>query len=317
MSDPPLRLESDLAIVTSYFNPCGYLNRQRNFLRFARALERQRIRPWVIEVTVPGQKRFLPVSDRTGHVPCDEHAAWIWQKERLINLAVSQLPDRFTKVAWVDCDLLFPQENWYQLATENLNSWSVIQLFEQVHWLGPNDKPMRWNGESTSSLSLASQVQKGSENSRRFHRSAPGFAWAARRSVLEECPLYDREILGGGDAAFALGLYGWQDHPFLTGGSKLMREACIQYIRRLHGHIAGSVSYIPSPILHLWHGSLENRGYVQRRQKLAELEFAPYRDVELDNKKRLLRWSPNASSQLKKLASTYFQSRKEDIAEQG
>ena len=36
----------------------------------------------------------------------------LWQKERLLNIAVSRLPARARKVAWLDGDLLFADPDW-------------------------------------------------------------------------------------------------------------------------------------------------------------------------------------------------------------
>ena len=36
----------------------------------------------------------------------------LWQKERMLNLAVARLPARCTKVAWIDADSFFTNERW-------------------------------------------------------------------------------------------------------------------------------------------------------------------------------------------------------------
>ncbi len=61
---------------------------------------------------------------------------WIWQKERLLNILLDRLPKRITKVAWLDADLLFLNSDWARLASESLETWAAIQLFDYVRIWG-------------------------------------------------------------------------------------------------------------------------------------------------------------------------------------
>ena len=36
----------------------------------------------------------------------------LWQKERLLNIALEHLPDNCTKVVWLDADTFFTNPNW-------------------------------------------------------------------------------------------------------------------------------------------------------------------------------------------------------------
>ena len=49
--------------------------------------------------------------------------ALLWQKDRLLNLALQALPDDCRKVAWLDCDIFFGSSDWAELADRLLNSF--------------------------------------------------------------------------------------------------------------------------------------------------------------------------------------------------
>ena len=45
----------------------------------------------------------------------------MWQKERLLNIAIEQLPADCTKVAWLDNDLIFDDPRWL----ERTSTWKL------------------------------------------------------------------------------------------------------------------------------------------------------------------------------------------------
>ena len=59
----------------------------------------------------------------------------MWQKERLLNIALGAVPDDVEDVAWIDCDLVFESRDWPQAAKQALKSDNVIQLFSEVRYL--------------------------------------------------------------------------------------------------------------------------------------------------------------------------------------
>ncbi|MEX1027810.1 MAG: hypothetical protein WD049_07360 [Candidatus Paceibacterota bacterium] len=248
MADLPGRSpESDLAVITCYFNPCGYASRKQNFLRFAEGLTRQGIDFWTIEAVLPGQQPLTAAGHRVAHVVFPE-ADWLWQKERLLNLLIRRLPPQFTKVAWVDCDLIFNNDNWLRIASESLDTWPVIQLFDFVHYVGPDGTPMIWGGVTDHRASLASIATHFPERAPNFRIGAPGLAWAARRSLLDAHGLYEKEIAGGGDAVFAAALYGWYDHRNITSGTVGMARSAQAYIASVYRDVQSFVGYIPCSI---------------------------------------------------------------------
>ena len=55
--------------------------------------------------------------------------AVLWQKERLLNLALKAVPSGVEKIAWLDCDVILERTDWVEEAKKQLDEFNVIQLF--------------------------------------------------------------------------------------------------------------------------------------------------------------------------------------------
>src|SRR4029077_15700270 len=63
----------------------------------------------------------------------------LWQKEKLLNLALQAVPPECRKVAWLDCDIIFDDPHWSKKTKSLLDSYPMVQLFKEVHYL-----PAQW-----------------------------------------------------------------------------------------------------------------------------------------------------------------------------
>jgi len=68
----------------------------------------------------------------------------MWQKERLLNIALGAVPDKVEDLAWIDCDLVFESPDWPEAARRALKSDNVIQLFPRCG-IWTNRAPISWN----------------------------------------------------------------------------------------------------------------------------------------------------------------------------
>src|SRR5579862_510563 len=132
--------------VTSYFNPVGYRRRLQNYRVF-----RQRLNVPLVAVELAQRGPFeLRLEDadvlvqlRGGDV--------MWQKERLLNIAISHLPKECEYVAWLDCDVVFHREDWGAAAVRELDRSSLCHLFRTVHHIR-RDAPYEAIGRENSHL---------------------------------------------------------------------------------------------------------------------------------------------------------------------
>lgn len=280
-----------LAILTTAFNPCGYRRPEENLCVF-----------------------FHNLGEQTGGVHCFCHAIFdsdqpsirhehgfeiqagpknfMWQKERLLNIAIAQLQPEYDAVAWIDGDLLFQSPDWYATTCAMLEHTPVLQLFETITYLDKNGEP-----ESRGYGAVAAGD--------RLRFKAPGGAIACRRELLEH-GLYDRNIMGGGDQVF-LGACRGSDITFWNRCNKAWGDSIRAWCERHGQH---QVGFVPGDVRHLWHGSRKNRQLKSRHQVLSELDYDPENDVRVGSN-GLLEWASDKPA-LHKAVRSYFTTRSED-----
>ena len=279
---------SEVAIVTTHFNPCGF------------SLPVETYRQWQPTIAHPVQcyesvyRGNRPEIENSVAIPCGPEND-VWQKERLINLAISRLPIEVRYVAWIDHDLIFGNPNWLADGVEMLRSgYNALQLFSTVSNIGQT-------GE-VESIGYGSVFAKGSDS------SSPGGAWIANRKWLDSIGgIYDRAIVGGGDAIF---------YSAMTGRRKSFHqrhaEAFNRHIERYYSRIGrAAVGYLPGEVHHIWHGDRDNRQYISRDETMTGFGYDPEVHIDVDEN-GLLSWTPDAPPEMRQAVRKYFEDRRED-----
>jgi hypothetical protein len=289
-----------LAAVTCHFNPCGYSLIESNYHRFAKALP-QELDLWTIELAYGDATFRLPDGPRMLRVRGDSRHV-LWQKERLLNLAIDALPSDVDAVAWLDADLIWLNRDWPAEACRLLERYNAVQLFEHVV---DSDREGHLGQRSPGHV-------YAKLNGMGYGR--PGGAWAARREAIA-CGLYDRHVIGGGDSAT---LSAWEGREKLPQ-SLQHGTAWETYYQdwAVHGYeqVRGSLACVPGDVVHLYHGTRENRQYVERYQIFHDHAYDPVRDVAIDPDTGLLQWSRVAQERkpdLVRRVAEYFEERRED-----
>lgn len=286
---PPPRSLSDvhrLAFVTSYFNPQRSAARAKNLEIF-----RQHVKTLGVPLFV---------------VESDSQDAVLWQKERLLNRCIDQLPDAVDAIGWLDADVIFARSDIHETILKALTRWPVIQPWSTCVMLDASGGVQKWNGhEMIRAMAAANNGRPGSGHPGTKH---PGFAWAARRDTLAAIGgLYDRHITGSGDTSMVLGFYGDFDSRFLAEDrmSSAMREHWMAWARRAYETVRGQVGFVEGRIDHLYHGEIGNRQYQQRWTKLAAMNFDPGRHVQTAENGSL-EWTPDAPRELVEYVADYL-----------
>lgn len=311
-------------VVTCYFNPCRYENRLRNLLAFARGLKEQGVKLMVVELAASDDEAHLRDGVGNKYVRVIQGDV-LWAKEKLLNYGIKRLPRSCTKVCWADCDILWGRKDWAVATSVLLEDYAVIQPFATAIFLGPEETPEH-HGRFRPSVAFARYYVQTAESHTLIHaddvlRGHPGYAWAARRSVLEEIGgLYDRAILGHGDLVMALAFShnvttdgeipdGWSEH-WDPGWSEKLKADVRAYQRRAAKVIQGSMVHANGTIYHLWHGPRRNRDYFKRGALLRD--FDPAIHLE-ESETGMWRWTREAKLKgLPERALEYFKGRNED-----
>jgi hypothetical protein len=306
----------ELWAITSYFNPVGYVSRFQNYQAFRKHLA---VPLLTVELSFNGEFELTPqdadilVQIRGTHV--------MWQKERLINVGIEQIPATCAKIAWLDCDIVFGSHEWVGKTVRALDEFSLVHLFQERHDLKRDSKPAQlssWANPSTSESVVHKIVRKEavpedlwSANAPLERRTTAGLAWASRRDVLLKHGLYDACVLGSGDRAIlcaALGEFSCGARALRMNPKRI--EHYSSWAQPYYETVRGRVGFVSGRLYHLWHGEMGDRQYDMRHRRFAKFDFDPFTDISLTGS-GCWRWNSD-KAELHAFVRTYFESRHED-----
>ena len=236
---------SKLAVFSVYFNPLNWVSRKRNYLEFAAALE-GKADLFTVELSFSSEF-FLSQSDNVFRLKAKDNNI-LWQKERLLNFLLDNVPKEYTDIAWIDCDVLFKDPFWVKETLDKLKWFKVVQLFSYVNLLDKNRN-----------------VTETLEGVSRFcPLGVPGFAWAARRDTLSKIKFLDNHFLGGADYVMAQACF--NSDQYLQAHSHVLNfnAATKEWLSSARKEIDCSVNFLESDIDHLYHGDTVKRQYFSR-----------------------------------------------------
>ena len=306
--------QEDTWIVTSYFNPCRYRTRRENFELFAANLRAIGAKLFVVELAIEGGAFELPLPTHGLRIMCGSK---LWQKERMLNLAIERLPSDCRKVVWLDCDLMFEDPNWLVSTSQALETYAVLQPFSECIRLEQGEKPQT---VTTPYPESCESFARAYARDPRLSQTAPfaahghtGFAWAARRDIFDEVGLYDACLTGSGDHLMAHVFAGALQSPcigaMLGDGHAYARHFQL-WAKKMDKQCAGNLGHIEGRLFHLWHGNEENRRYRDHNTVFRSFDFDPARDIKI-GLEGLWEWTETAGG-MQDWAETMLQSRRED-----
>ncbi|MDW5418138.1 hypothetical protein R6242_16350 [Iodobacter sp. CM08] len=300
----------NLIAITTYFNPCGYKSRRRNYDLFMAGMRASGVQCITVECAFPGQSFELPESLDVIRVRAN---TLLWQKERLLNLAASWLPQSCRYVAWLDCDILFDNASWAHDLVKVLKKKKVAQVFETCQKLGPNEE-IEVDGLSHSFASVMSTNPASLECGRYDIHGHTGYGWAMRREIFDEVGLYEAAVSGSADHFMAHAIFG--HYGFCVENALKHDLKQIAHLKAwgttFHQIVNGSLGVVPGHIRHLWHGDTANRRYFLRMHEITDLGYDPHTDL-VARPGYPLEWAPGMNKQgLREYFANYFAMRQED-----
>jgi hypothetical protein len=280
--------------ITSYFNPAACRHRYDNYLRFRQALAV----PLLTVELFFGDRPDLNAADAEQLLQIRANSAnLLWQKERLLNLACEALPADARHVCWLDCDLIFSDDDWPSKAESLLQHHDVVQLFSSVHHLpygimsvehlnasALTRDGLYWQPSALYNHHSSSPIRYRKMSGVGLARTGnPGLAWAGSKELLLRHGLYERAVVGGGDRLFFAAACGSFVVPemMLPHGST-PHQHWLQWATALHADLQSTTAFLDQPIFHLWHGDGSERRYRDRYQILHAHGYDPAVDVDID-----------------------------------
>lgn len=285
-------------------------------------MRRQGLRLLVVELAFDDQPFVL--TDEDADILIRQRTRTVlWHKERLLNIGIENLPGECDSVCWLDSDVIFANDDWVAQTREALGRAPVVQPFRQCIWLPPDCESVE--------ISNTNYPATGGEFGRhhgfafgwkhfgvhalpaRILFGHVGFAWAARRPLLERIGLYDRAVAGSGDNLMAHAFVG--NRTFLEGEGRRYPVGLLNdYVRwadRAHAEVRGRLDYAEGILFHLWHGTQEKRQYATRHRMLARHGYDPDAHIELDEG-GVYRWTERVPPEMIADLRKFFVTRRED-----
>jgi hypothetical protein len=291
----------DFWAITCYFNPIGYRRRLENYYTF-----RQHLAVPLLTVELSFDADFQLQQHDADVLVQLRGGSVMWQKERLLNVALKLVPDTCDYIAWLDCDVVFELGDWVERARRALDQFALLRLFHKRHDLSHDASVdhvlAEWARMTGSSLPDAAPIDRC---------RSPGLAWASRRDLLEKHGLYDACILGSGDKAIlyaALGQFDDAARVLRLNARRL--EHYLAWAKPFFGSVHHRVGCLHGRLVHLWHGERNDRDYRERHRLLEAFDFDPTIDIAVDCN-GTWRWNSNKRN-LHESIRSYFRSRQED-----
>jgi hypothetical protein len=303
----------DLWAITCYFNPAGYRRRLANYRLF-----RERLTVPLVTVELAYGNDFeLDAKDAEVLVRLRGNDI-LWQKERLLNVALSALPDSCRKVVWLDCDVIFEADDWPRQTGLLLDRFTLVQPFSHLYhspgdWNPDEELPPGSEPWQSAPFLIASGMPAATCMSTRASEigCVHGHAWAAARDLLSQHHFYDACIIGGGDSVMLRTAYGCLDDAArIQHMNGRQRTHYLAWAKAFYNAVRSNVGFVEGSLVHLWHGSMEHRRHEDRKRGLARFRFDPFEDIAMGDN-GAWRWN-SCKSEMHDYVRAYFPSRRED-----
>ena len=287
-----------LSAITCYFNPSNYKIFRSNYIEFRKRLT---CPITTVELAFDDQDFFIDdsikIRGNKSHI--------LWQKERLLNIAIESLPSNVDKIVWIDADVIFHNESWLYQTEKLLDEYPVVQPFDYAI-------------ESSFSFS-EDDYKAGYAFANSIKHMNPdimscwpkcGMCWAMRKEAISN-GLFDKCIVGNGDALQLAAWMGNWDNYLVELMYPISRKEFLLSKYVDYEYVRGNIYYTPGAITHLSHGTRNNRQYFDRNKIIIDNEYDSTADITLDHNK-LYTWSTDKHIMHNQLKEYFFNRRDDD-----
>ena len=278
-------VRTDMAVVIVFYNWVRSIRIVQNLLLVKNSLDTAGIPYYIAEVSTntfalnPEPHIFQFTSD-----------SYMFYKENLINMTVQRIPDKYTKLCFLDADILFAEPDWYTTISDTLDTADVCKPFQIATWLGVTFLPL--------------MTRQGDQH--------PGFAWAVRRDWFAQRGIFDLCILGTGDLFFKISLSA-TTHTVENRWSYL-GPAYAAFLQK--GQLPSAVTAAPLTVVHLFHGIFRKRQYGTRdaivSNIMSKYGFTSIESLVIRRDDGLLEWAPAFKEEMNAAFLKFFLDRDDD-----
>jgi hypothetical protein len=233
----------DMAIGFVFFNPARSKRMLMNYFYTIEKLKLAKIPYYTLELVF---HKSEPEIKDAFHVYGKSH---MFHKERLCALLEGMIPWYYSKVMFMDADIIFGNPDWYSEVSGALNDNDVIQPFTTAVWMDLT---------YTNIMQVRESVIYMDKKKTFDHKLHPGFAWAFTRKWFRKVGFFEYGITGSGDTLSAAA---WLSIKF---PSTYLKPALVPAYEEFDKQPKPRISCTSGAVYHLYHGTHVNRKYVDR-----------------------------------------------------
>ena len=300
-----------LHTVAVVANPIRYASRDRLYREFEEHMLDSGVKLTTVLCEYGDRPYALDTSPHVNYVRVRAKTL-VWNKENLMNIGVSRLPQDWRYLLTADADVEWRKPGWASETVHALQHYEVVQPWSDCYDLGPNDDHVAAH-RSFCALwgSRAPIVQGPNAKAGPYQFGHPGYAWAWTRSAFELLGgMLETAALGAADHHMAMALIGRALDSIHAGCTRAYKDHVLQWEERAVRHICGRIGHVPGTIEHKWHGSKERRAYVERWKILVDHKFDPLTDLK-KNSYGVVELAGNKPAMARDI-DVYFRQRDED-----
>lgn len=316
----PKKLPGTFWGITAFFNPAGYKNKYKNYKIFRESSKKQGLKLLAVELAFNDKPFELKKEDAEILIQLRTKTIF-WQKERLLNIGIKNLPKDCDKFAWIDADIIFCNNNWIKETCKLLEYYTIIQPFDSlirlskgVFYLNPEETPFSSlidieNFKSHGRISNIAQFGKQILSRNANFSGFAGLAWAARKEIFKKYLLFDKAQCSDG---FMIPFFyneklNSEENNYINEKTK---KNIYNWAKKINKNINESVYFTEGTVLHLWHGKTKDRYSFICDQILMKHDFNPDKDIKIDLNGCWV-WNSNKPA-LHKEIKNYFLMRNEE-----
>ena len=292
---------TDTAVLIAFFNPAPFKRPLKNLLYIMKAMRDEKIPHFVAECVFFDREPEVPGA----HLVLRSKSLMFY-KENLLNLLEATVPQQYTKLVFMDGDIIFGAPDWIDQISQKLDTTDIIQPFSDACWLYPDNTRIRCKKNSYG-FAMATKAMDETTPPNKYH---PGFVWAMKRSIFKAIGgLYDKAIAGNGDVMFAFSLLNGMSPAYIDRYAPCVLDTWYEYNNKVKA-LKPSIGYLTMDVYHLFHGLGRNRQYNSRHEIIKKKLSQGWDKVITKNAQGLYEFKdPELSAALHQ----YFQDRAEDV----
>lgn len=262
--------KDDMCVGLCYFNPIGYKNLKENLHIVIQSLTDSRIPFYVIELIYPNQNPSVPQATKVVKAE-----TVVFCKENLWNILEQSIPDKYSKIIFLDSDIKFNNPDWFNLSSTKLDDCNIIQPMDVIFRdLTDKYSPLSIISTDQCQYTVAHAIESFKEAKAPEHY--PGFSIGIRRDTFHSIGKFFEYGFGGnGDFLFWMAVSNFYSH--LTGKFLEMRrdiaEKFYLYKANCYKTQIKIGATFDNMAIHLFHGSIKNRKYGDLSRYIFESKY--------------------------------------------